>query len=246
MLTRSRSDPNRFATDLFDGLADRYDLLGYLLSFGQDRRWRQEMVGHLRAGPGSRVLDVATGPGGIALAERRATGATVVGLDLTAEMLAKARANLTSRGETGIKLVQGRAEQLPFETGSFDAVTFSYLLRYVSDPQAVLDELARVVRPGGTVASLEFHEPENRLWRGLWWCYTRAVLPLAGRLLGGREWQIVGQFLGPSISSHYRRYPVSWTVDAWRRAGLAGVGTRVMSVGGGLVMWAVKPGSGRS
>jgi demethylmenaquinone methyltransferase/2-methoxy-6-polyprenyl-1,4-benzoquinol methylase len=110
----------------------------------------------------------------------------------------------------------------------------------VADPPATLRELARPLRSGGTLASLEFHVPPNRFWRAWWWAYTRGVLPLAGRLLGGRPWQEVGHFLGPSISGHYREHPVSTTGDAWRGAGLRDVGVRLMSLGGGLVMWGRK------
>jgi demethylmenaquinone methyltransferase/2-methoxy-6-polyprenyl-1,4-benzoquinol methylase len=136
-----------------------------------------------------------------------------------------------------VSLVAGRAERLPFPDAYFDALTFTYLLRYVSDPQATLTELARVVKPGGMVASLEFCVPAGAFWRSAWWAYTRLLLPAGGLLLGGREWLEVGRFLGPNISAHYRRYPVAWTVEAWQKAGLTEVGTRVMSLGGGLVMW---------
>jgi demethylmenaquinone methyltransferase/2-methoxy-6-polyprenyl-1,4-benzoquinol methylase len=133
--------------------------------------------------------------------------------------------------------VEARGEQLPFPDQTFDALTFTYLLRYVDDPKETLRELARVVRPGGTVASLEFFAPPSRLWRFLWWLYTRLLLPVGGLLTGGRDWYRVGRFLGPNISRYYRRYPLSWTEDAWRAAGFEEVGTRVMSLGGGLVMW---------
>lgn len=244
MVGRIDTAPNRQATELFDGLPARYDRLGALLSLGQDRRWRKEMVSHVVAGRTGRVLDVATGPAGVALAIRSATGAQVVGLDLTGPMLARARQNLASRHESGVHLVQGRGEELPFADGSFDAVSFTYLLRYVADPEATIAELARVLRPGGTLSSLEFHLPPNPLWRGLWWCYTRLVLPVAGWLTGGREWFEVGRFLGPNITRHYRRYPLAWTIEAWRRAGIDGVGSRLMSLGGGLVMWGTKPVDG--
>jgi demethylmenaquinone methyltransferase/2-methoxy-6-polyprenyl-1,4-benzoquinol methylase len=168
----------------------------------------------------------------------------VVGLDLTATMLARARQNLASRQEGGVHLVQGRGEELPFADGAFDAVSFTYLLRYVADPAATIAELARVLRPGGSLSSLEFHLPPSPLWRGLWWGYTRWVLPVAGWLTGGREWFEVGRFLGPNISRHYRRYPLAWTVEAWTRAGIDGVGSRLMSLGGGLVMWGTKPVDG--
>ena len=81
-----------------------------------------------------------------------------------------------------------------------------------------------MVKPGGRVASLEFLLPPSRFWRFWWWLYTRLLLPAGGLLTGGREWYEVGRFLGPSISGHYRRYPVAWTVEAWRRAGFADVG----------------------
>lgn len=242
-VARSRSEPNRFARELFSGLPARYDTLAAVLSMGQDRRWRSAMVDRVVAGPGSRILDVATGPAGVALAVQRRTGASVVGIDVTETMLRRGQANVAAAGrEPDIKLLVGRGEQLPFPDSSFDALTFTYLLRYVADPAATLAELARVVRPSGTVASLEFHLPSLPLWRPLWWVYTRAVLPPAGGLLGGREWYDVGRFLGPSIASHYARYPLAWTIGAWQDAGLTGVGARVMSLGGGLVMWGTKAG----
>lgn len=237
---RASREPNRVAAALFDGLAPRYDRLGYLLSFGQDRRWRRELVSHVQEQPATRVLDVATGPGGIATALRRATGAFVVGLDLTWPMLAAGAAAHAERGDRRVAVVQARAEELPFREGAFDAVAFSYLLRYVDDPATTMAELARPLRAGGVLASLEFHVPPSRFWRAWWWGYTRAVLPAFGRLLGGRAWQEVGHFLGPSISGHYRRHPVGETVRDWVRAGIGSVETRVMSLGGGIVMWGRK------
>ena len=99
-----------------------------------------------------------------------------------------------------------------------------------------------MVKPGGQVASLEFLVPPSPFWRSWWWLYTRLLLPAGGLVTGGREWFEVGRFLGPNISGHYRRYPVSWTVDAWRKAGFTDVGVRVMSLGGGLVMWGTRAG----
>jgi demethylmenaquinone methyltransferase/2-methoxy-6-polyprenyl-1,4-benzoquinol methylase len=92
------------------------------------------------------------------------------------------------------------------------------------------------------VASLEFLVPASRFWRFWWWLYTRLLLPAGGWLTGGREWFEVGRFLGPNISSHYRRYPVEWTVEAWQRAGFVDVRVRRMSLGGGLVMWGRRAG----
>jgi demethylmenaquinone methyltransferase / 2-methoxy-6-polyprenyl-1,4-benzoquinol methylase len=256
------ADPNRFARDLFAPLPARYDMLEEVLSFGQNGRWRSAMVDRVLRTEGV-ILDVASGTAGVALqlaARGTAGGApgnavagapgsgarrgvTVVGVDLTEEMLRQGyrRVAAAGRGDQ-VGLVVGRAEQLPFPDGYFDALTFTYLLRYVRDPQATLAELARVLRPGGTMASLEFCVPEGGLWHPAWWAYTRLALPAGGFLLGGREWFRVGRFLGPNISAHYRRYPVSWTVEAWQKAGLTDVGTRVMSLGGGLVMWGTRQG----
>jgi demethylmenaquinone methyltransferase/2-methoxy-6-polyprenyl-1,4-benzoquinol methylase len=255
MQVRSRAEPNRFARELFDGLPSRYDALVELLSFGQNRRWRTAMVDRIVDGAGAAdadaarragtVLDVATGTAGVALMLEERAGAEVVGLDLTAPMLLHGRANVARRGRADhIRFVLGQGERLPFADASFEGLSFTYLLRYVADPAATLAELARVVRPGGVVASLEFHVPGGAALRSLWWLYTRALLPVGGAVLGGREWFEVGRFLGPSISEHYRRYTDEWTLAAWRRAGMVDVGLRTMSLGGGVVMWGRKVSSG--
>ena len=238
----SRTDPSRFARSLFAPLPQRYDRLAQVLSFGQDMRWRRAMVGPVAAADPRRVLDVATGPAGVARLLARRTRAHVVGVDLSEDMLRRGAANVAAAGEGNrVALVLGRGEALPFPTGAFDALTFTYFLRYVSDPASVLEELARVVRPGGVVASLDFAVPPNPVWRAAWILYTRAVLPVAGMVTGGRGWWDVGRFLGPSISAHHDRFPPEWLADAWRAAGLVDVHARHMSLGGGLVMWGRKP-----
>ncbi len=248
-MPRTADGRNRFAQGLFTPLPGRYDRLAEVLSMGQNGRWRRAMVDRI-AGPWTSgpdqavVLDVASGTAGVALQLAARTGARVVGVDLTEPMLREGQARVAAAGMApGISLVPGRAEQLPFPDASFDALTFTYLLRYVEDPQATLAELARVVKPGGTVASLEFCVPPGPLWRAAWEVYTRAILPAGGMLLGGDPWLRVGRFLGPNITGHYRRYPVPWTVEAWQRAGFTAVGTRLMSLGGGLVMWGQRSGA---
>lgn len=233
--------PNRIARELFDGLPRRYDRLAQVLSFGQDRRWRRAMVDAVVACSPGTALDVATGPAGVALALAARTNARVTGVDLTPQMLEAGAANVArSRFSRRVDLVVARAEDLPFPDSTFDALSFTYLLRYVADPAATIMELARVVKPGGTVASLEFHPPTGPLWHPLWLLYTRLGLPVAGLALGGREWYEVGKFLGPSISAHYRRYSVAWHLGAWASAGIQDVHVRTMSLGGGLVMWGRK------
>ena len=219
------------ARALFAPLGPTYDRTAAVLSFGQDPRWRRFLVSRTEAGPGSTVLDVATGTGAVARELLARKGCTVVGLDQSPQMLAEARRRLPP----DVKLVESRAEQLPFPDGAFDALTFTYLLRYVEDPAAVLRELARVVRPGGTIAGLEFAVPHG-LWRPLWELYVRVGLPAAGRALS-RGWAEVGDFLGPSIRDFYGRYPEARLLELWWDAGIRDVRARRMSLGGGIVTW---------
>jgi demethylmenaquinone methyltransferase/2-methoxy-6-polyprenyl-1,4-benzoquinol methylase len=239
----SRSRSNQFARSLFAGLPARYDRLAEVLSMAQNGRWRAAMVDPIAAAKPESVLDVATGPAGVALQLAARTAADVTGVDLSPDMLRAGSANVArSPYADRIGLVMARGEQLPFADAVFDALTFTYLLRYVADPAATVAELARVVKPGGVVASLEFHVPPGRFWHPLWLFYTRVLLPAAGWVTGGREWFAVGRFLGPSISEHYRRYPLDWHIAAWRQAGIEDVHVRLMSLGGGLVMWGCRAG----
>ncbi|MEA2215581.1 MAG: demethylmenaquinone methyltransferase / 2-methoxy-6-polyprenyl,4-benzoquinol methylase [Solirubrobacteraceae bacterium] len=229
------------ALELFDGLPRRYDELSAALSFWQDPRWRRALVDEVAPRPGQRILDVATGTGMVAAELLRRADCSVVGIDQSEPMLARARARFAGRAESQVRLVRGEAEALPFEEASFDALTFTYLLRYVEDPAATVAELARVVRPGGRVASLEFGVPPLAPARLAWRFYTAVGLPSLGRL-ASPEWARVGSFLGPSIRGFYERHPVAELVGYWRRAGLRDVRVRRMSLGGGIVMSATREG----
>jgi demethylmenaquinone methyltransferase / 2-methoxy-6-polyprenyl-1,4-benzoquinol methylase len=217
------------ALSLFAPLGPTYERTAAVLSFGQDPRWRRFLVS--RVPPGSHVLDVATGTGAVAK-ELLARSCTVVGLDQSPDMLAEARRRLDGR----LELVEASAESLPFPDASFDALTFTYLLRYVDEPGTTLREVARVVRPGGTVASLEFGLPGG-LVRPAWELWTRLGLPLAGRAISP-GWHAVGRFLNGSIRDFHERLPLPAQVELWRAAGLEDVHVRRMSLGGGVLMWA--------
>lgn len=221
----------RHAQELFAPLGPTYDRYARLLSLGQDPRWRRFLVSRVEAGPRDRVLDVATGTGAVALELIRRKRCAVVGVDQSAAMLAVARTRLPPN----VELVEASAARLPFADASFHALTFTYLLRYVDDPGATLRELARVVRPGGTIASLEFGVP-SALWRPLWRAYVDAALPAAGRLLAP-GWHEVGRFLGDSIRNLWRRYPLERQLELWREAGIGDVRHRRLSLGGGIVVW---------
>ena len=231
----SASDRTRHARRLFEGISPEYERMGAVLGLAQDARWRRFMVEQVRPVPGSSVLDVASGTGLVAreLAARR--NVRVVSLDPSEPML---RAGTAPAREGGlaerIHPVLGSAERLPFPDLTFDAVTFTYLLRYVDDPETTIAELVRVLRPGGTMACLEFHVPTGALEHAGWWAYTRGVMPLIGAAVSP-AWRYAGRFLGPSISGFYRRYPLAEQVRWWQQAGMTAVRTRLMSAGAGVM-----------
>jgi demethylmenaquinone methyltransferase / 2-methoxy-6-polyprenyl-1,4-benzoquinol methylase len=222
------------ARELFAPLGPTYDRYARLLSLGQDPRWRRFLVSRVPVSANEKVLDVATGTAAVAIELARRTGTSVVGLDQSAEMLAAGRQRVERAGlAERVRLVQGHADRLPFQDGEFDALTFTYLLRYVDDPGATMRELARVTRSGGTIASLEFGVPPAPLWRALWELYVRLALPLAGRAISA-GWHDVGRFLGPSIRA---LPPPEQLADVWRDSGITDVRFRRLSFGGGVVMW---------
>ncbi|TMC82176.1 MAG: methyltransferase domain-containing protein [Chloroflexi bacterium] len=235
------SPENAFAAGLFEDLPRRYDRLAEVLSLGQNARWRRELVHHIARFRPRRILDVATGTAGVAIALASETEADIVGIDISEPMLEIGRKHVSEAGlDRRIRLQHARAEQLPFPAESFDAVAFTYLLRYVADPAAALAELTRVLRPSGGMASLDFFVPPSPLWRASWRVYTRIVMPASGYALGGSAWWRAGRFLGPNIEDFYRRWPMYRIFEAWREAGMVDVEDHVMSLGGGLVMWGRK------
>ena len=221
------------ARDLFAPLGPTYDRYARLLSFGQDPRWRAFLVSRIPA-DAKRMLDVATGTAAVAIELAcAAPSRTIVGVDQSTEMLAAGRERVERAGlARRIELGEGNANALPFPDDEFDALTFTYLLRYVDDPAATMRELVRVVRPGGTIAMLEFGLPRG-VWRPLWELYVRIGLPLAGAAVSP-GWHEVGRFLGPSIRKFHRHVSLE---PLWRDAGIADVRSRRLSLGGGVVVW---------
>jgi demethylmenaquinone methyltransferase/2-methoxy-6-polyprenyl-1,4-benzoquinol methylase len=227
------------ARSLFAGIAGDYDRWAQVLSFGQDARWHRVMIESLPLTPDSVVADVATGTAAVAIDLVQRYGCRVIGIDQSPEMLARGAERVAAAGlSERIELRQGEAERLPLEDASVDALTHTYLLRYVDDPQVTLGELARVVRPGGAVASLEFFVPDGG-WYPAWWAWTRIGLP-AGGLIAGDGWYETGRFLGPSIEEFWRRHPLGDVVAMWKAAGMQQVRCRRLSVGGGVIIRGVR------
>lgn len=229
----------RHARELFAPLGPTYDRTARLLSFGQDPRWRRFLVSRIPR-DAQDVLDVACGTAAVAIElAHRVPERRVVGVDQSREMLAVGRERVArARLDGRIELREARAESLPFADEAFDALTFTYLFRYVDDPHATLAELLRVVRTGGVIGMVEFGLPSYP-WRPAWELYVRFVLPAAGSVIDP-AWRDVGRFLGPSIRSFYGEWPLERQLDVWREAGVSDVRARRLSLGGGVVVWGTR------
>ena len=237
------STRKRHALELFAGLPRSYHSMGAVLSFRQDPRWRATLVDQVNPLPGQRVLDVATGTGLVALRARatrrrgrraRPEPGHARGGPPPPERAARAR------GPRHVRRKE-RPRQLPFDDNEFDALTFTYLLRYVDDRAATMRELARVVKPNGRIGMVEFGVPQAALLRAAWRVYTRAGLPIIGRAVSP-AWFEVGRFLGPNIEEFHAHEPD--LASLWRRAGIDDITERRLSFGAGLVMWGVRNGRG--
>jgi demethylmenaquinone methyltransferase/2-methoxy-6-polyprenyl-1,4-benzoquinol methylase len=228
------------AQDLFDGVAPSYDTWAQVLTFFQYLPWRRFLVSRIAPRPENLVLDVCTGTAGVAMEIADHHDGRIVGLDVSHFMLeaglrAVEKKNLDGR----VQLVQGRAEHLPFPDETFDTVVFTYLLRYVKDPDATIRELSRVLKSGGQLVSLEFGLPEALWVRALWEIYNRVVMPVMTIPVSG-GWHRMGCFLGSSIRDFCRRCPVDRLAAIWRDNGIPLVETRPLLKGAAVVMWGTK------
>jgi demethylmenaquinone methyltransferase / 2-methoxy-6-polyprenyl-1,4-benzoquinol methylase len=214
---------------MFDRIAGVYDLLNSVMTAGLHHRWRERAADLARVGPGSRVLDVATGTGDLAieLARRVAPDGQVVGSDFSEAMLARARGKLKPAG-ADLRFEWGDALALPFEDGTFDAATVGFGARNFSDLARGLEEMVRVVRPGGRVVVLEFTSP------------TRAPLSLFYRLWFDRIVPLLGALAGDSDAYTYlpnsvKRFPApAGLAVELERAGLRQI--KYLLTAGGIVV----------
>jgi len=197
-----QTDKARHVREVFDSVADSYDLMNDLMSLGVHRLWKRFTIGMADLKPGQRVLDLAGGTGDLTrlMAPRVGREGLVVLSDINAAMLGNGRAQLLDKGISGnVDFAQANAEQLPFHDGSFDLVTMAFGLRNVTDKQQALNSIYRVLRPGGRLLVLEFSRPAAAL-RPAYDFYSFSILPKLGKLVANDEASY--RYLAESIRMH--------------------------------------------
>jgi demethylmenaquinone methyltransferase/2-methoxy-6-polyprenyl-1,4-benzoquinol methylase len=235
-MTRAQLDkrPGDVAA-MFDGLAGRYDLLNDVLSLGQDRHWRRVVAAAVGAGPGERVLDLAAGTGTSSLAFTGA-GAQCVACDFSLGMLRVGKQRAAGQPSSRVSFVAGDALDIPFGNQSFDAVTISFGLRNVADPDAALAEMLRVTKPGGRLVICEFSHLPGRRLDAVYSRYLAAALPaVARRLTGSGD---AYRYLAESIADWPDQPALARRIAA---AGWRGVRWRNLTMGVVAVHKALRP-----
>ncbi|WP_437768141.1 bifunctional demethylmenaquinone methyltransferase/2-methoxy-6-polyprenyl-1,4-benzoquinol methylase UbiE [Sorangium sp. So ce281] len=179
----------RFGTgEMFDGIAERYDLLNRVISLGLDQGWRRRALRSLELSPGATVLDLATGTADLAIAIARAHEVKVIGVDPSQGMLGVGRRKVEAAGLAGrIELEVGDAQQLQLGDASVDAISMAFGIRNVPDRARALREMARVTRPGGRIAILELSEPRSGLMGKLARFHIHTVVPYVGGAISGKD-----------------------------------------------------------
>ncbi len=202
----------RYVRSMFDSIAHRYDFLNHLLSGGIDWYWRKRTVDILQPQEYEKVLDVATGTGDLAYSILSHSKATVYGLDFAVNMLTLNYEKRDNADRHRYFLLGGDAESLPVESDSFDIITISYGIRNVGDMEVALREMYRVLKPGGRVGILEFSQPENEMFKRMYYFYFRNIMPAIGYVFSGNK--DAYKYLQESVSKFPSRADFSRTMDA--------------------------------
>ncbi|AIU31940.1 ubiquinone biosynthesis methyltransferase UbiE [Corynebacterium ulcerans] len=214
---------------MFDGVGKNYDITNTVLSFGQDRKWREKTRERLNLKPGERVLDLAAGTA-VSTVELGKSGAWVVACDFSQGMLAAGK-------DRDVPKVVGDGMQLPFADNSFDAVTISYGLRNVHDFQAALREMARVTKPGGRLTIAEFSTPNVPGFKTIYKEYLTRLLPLIAKAVGTNPEAY--EYLADSIRAWPEREELARAIN---NNGWSDAGWQNLSFGIVALHSAVKPG----
>lgn len=167
---------------MFDNISGKYDLLNRILSMGIDVQWRKKVVKSVKNEKPNTILDIATGTGDLAIAMAKATDAKITGFDLSAGMLEVGKKKVAEQNlQNQIEMIQGDAENMPFEDNSFDVITVAFGVRNFENLEKGLDDIYRVLKPGGKFIILEFSQPESFPMKQLYGFYSRAILPQIGK-----------------------------------------------------------------
>ena len=239
------ADKRRYVADLFARISPRYDLMNSLMTGGLHHRWKRQTARLAAAGRAGPALDIATGTGDLAFALARCPGVSaVVGVDLLPEMLRLAAAKRTAantrrRSAAPVHLATGDALQLPFPDGAFICATAGFSLRNMPDVPAAIAEMARVVAPGGRVATLELTPMPPGIREKVGRIYFHKVVPLLGELVAGDR--AAYTYLPDSVDYFLT---AAGLAAVYRQAGLVNVGYRRLGMGGVALHYGDKPGCG--
>jgi demethylmenaquinone methyltransferase/2-methoxy-6-polyprenyl-1,4-benzoquinol methylase len=169
---------------MFNNISPRYDLLNRVLSLGIDKRWRKKAVNILKKSKPENILDIATGTGDFAIECLNTEPMSITGMDISKGMLDVGRKKITKLGyENKIQLIEGDAESMPFDNNKFDAATVAFGVRNFEDLNKGLNEILRVLRPGGMIMILEFSKPSKFPFKQVYWFYFKYILPFIGKMI---------------------------------------------------------------
>lgn len=186
----NKENKAKYVQDTFNSIAGSYDLMNTIMTAGLDKKWRRLTVKLSEIRDGGKGLDVCCGTGMLTMELARAAGRAgeLVGLDFSENMLAAARKNMADFNlRDTITFIQGDAAKLPFENSGFDCATVGWGLRNVPDTLTAVQEMVRVVRPGGKVVSLDMAQPTWPVFRQVYWFFFQSVVPAIGKVFSGNK-----------------------------------------------------------
>lgn len=232
-------DKTRRIRRMFDRIAGRYDLLNHLLSAGSDFYWRRAALNRLDAAKGSCILDVGIGTGDLALGAlaRNEAPARVIGVDLAVNMMKIGREKAEMKGQKPIRFISGSAESLPLKTGTFDGVMVAFGVRNFTDLNAGLNNMNRVLKPGGRMVVLELSRPIYWGLRHVYQVYFKYILPRLGGLISGDS--DAYRYLHRSVMDFPER---NRFIELMVRNGFTGCDYHDLSLGIATIYWGDKTG----